>query len=260
MALKTNKPLILLTNDDGYSALGLQKAIELMKPYGEILVVAPVVAMSGMSHAITINTPLRADLVRKEQGVTVYKVNGTPVDCVKLAISQLTDTLPDLLISGINHGSNSAISVLYSGTMGAAIEGSLNGMPSIGLSLDDHSPNADFSVTVKHSVPIVEHVLKNGLPKFTALNVNFPVCTEEEFKGIQVCRQTQGLWDEEFVKRKDPFGKDYYWMTGTFCNHEPNELHTDMWAVDNNYAGVVPVTPDFTNYEAINDLKKIQNN
>lgn len=253
--MKQDRPLILLTNDDGYYAPGLLSVIDMVMPYGDVLVVAPERAMSGMSHAITINNPLRANVVNKEEGLSIYKVNGTPVDCVKIAINQLTTKLPDLLISGINHGSNSSISIIYSGTMGAAIEGCLNGIPSVGLSLDSHSFDADFTVTVRHSIPIIKHVLKNGLPEHTALNVNFPVCTEEEFKGVKVCRQTKGLWNEDFVKRTDPYGQDYYWMTGEFVNQEPTEADTDMWAVDNNYAAVVPVMPDFTNYKAMSSLE-----
>lgn len=258
--MKNKKPFILLTNDDGYFAPGLLNVIDMVREYGDVLVVAPEKAMSGMSHAITITNPLRASLVKKEENLSIYKVNGTPVDCLKIAIDQLTDKLPDLLISGINHGSNSSISIIYSGTMGAAMEGCLNGIPSIGLSLDSHSFDADFSVVVKHSKPIVEYVLEKGLPPFTALNINFPVCTEEEFKGVRVCRQTKGLWNEDFEKRTDPHGQDYYWMTGAFHNEEPQSTDTDMWAVDNNYAAVVPVMPDFTNYKALSQLEELNKN
>lgn len=254
MADKNTKPFIILTNDDGYLAPGLNKLIELVKPLGEILVVAPEKGASGMSHAITMATPMRIELVEKSENITIYKVNGTPADCVKLALNQLTNRKPDLLISGINHGTNSSISVIYSGTMGGALEGCLNGIPSIGLSLDDHSKNADFSASIKFSLPIITEILRNGLPNNTALNINFPKCSESELKGMKVCRQAKGNWQEEYDKRKDPHGGTYYWLTGHFQNLDNGSNDTDIWALSNNYASIVPVNTDFTNHEAIKTL------
>jgi len=253
---KVQKPLILVTNDDGYFAPGLHNLIDMVKPYGEVLVVAPEVGVSGMSHAITIKTPLRLTLLEKTNGVTFYKLNGTPVDCVKMAINQLVDRKPDILVSGINHGSNSSISVIYSGTMGGAIEGSLNKIPSIGFSLCSHRMDADFSLTKKYSEGIFLQVLKNGLPDYTCLNVNFPVIDESSFKGIKVCRQARGVWKEEYEKRVDPHGGEYYWLTGNFKNNENGSTDTDEWALDHNYASIVPVRTDFTDYE---NLKKLEN-
>lgn len=259
--MKNIKPLILVTNDDGYLAPGLEALISLVKPFGDILVVAPEKGSSGMAHAITISTPLRLSKVSQNENVSIYKVNGTPADCVKLAINQLIKDKPTMLVSGINHGSNTSISVLYSGTMGGAIEGCLNGIPSIGLSLDNHSHNADFSLAIKYSKPIIEKVLKEKLPDNICLNVNFPICSESEFKGIKVCRQANGVWREEYDKRVDPHGGTYFWLTGRFESHENGSTDTDDWAILNNYASIVPVSTDLTSYSHLkqmndfNDLK-----
>ncbi len=255
--LKNNSPLILVTNDDGYFAPGLKALVNMVKPYGKVLVVAPEKGVSGMSHAITISQPLRLNLISKDDNVTIYKVNGTPADCVKLAINQLVDKTPDIIVSGINHGSNSSISVIYSGTMGGAIEGCINNIPSLGISLDNHSMNADFSVAIKHSETIFKSVLENGLPEHTCLNINFPVCSENEFKGIKVCRQARGVWKEEYDKRTDPHGGTYYWLTGQFRNNENGSTDTDEWALKNNFASIVPVKSDFTNYEALNKIENL---
>lgn len=250
------RPLILVSNDDGYSAPGLKALIKVVKDYGEVMVVAPDQGASGMSHALTIKSPLRASLVSNEEGIAIYKVNGTPVDCIKLASSQLLDRKPDLIVSGINHGSNSSISIVYSGTMGAAIEGSINNIPAIGFSLCSHDYNANFDLSIKYAQTIVEQVLKNGLPNNTCLNVNFPNIAESEFKGLKVCRQAKGAWKEEFEKRTDPHGGSYYWLTGEFENYENGSTDSDEWALNNNYASIVPVTTDYTNYGAIETLKK----
>ncbi len=256
--MKTNqRPLILVTNDDGYFAPGIHHLIEMVKPYGDIVVVAPETGASGMSHAITIKVPLRLSLHKKEPGLTFYKTNGTPVDCVKLAINQILDRKPDILVSGINHGSNSSISVIYSGTMGAAIEGCLNGIPSIGFSLCSHSMDADFSLVVKYGPSIFEKILANGLPAYTCLNVNFPLVSEVDFKGIKICRQAHGIWKEEYEKRVDPHGGTYYWLTGNFISHENGSTDTDDWALDHNYASIVPVNPDFTDFKSKDLLENL---
>lgn len=251
------KPLIVVTNDDGYLAPGLKAVVDMVKPYGEVLVVAPEKSASGMSHAITISHPMRITLVEKESDLTIYKVNGTPADCIKLALNQLVPRKPDIVVSGINHGTNSSISIIYSGTMGGALEASLNNIPSMGISLDDHSLKADFKLTVKHSELIFKKVLEQGLPEKTSLNINFPVCSESKFKGIKVCRQAKGVWKEEYEKRTDPHGGTYYWLTGYFNSHENGDTDSDIWALENNYASIVPVKTDFTDYEAIKQLNHL---
>jgi 5'-nucleotidase len=254
---KNTKPLILVTNDDGYFAPGLHALIEMVKPYGEVLVVAPEQGMSGMSHAITIKNPLRITLLSKEIGVTIYKLNGTPVDCVKMAINQIADRKPDILVSGINHGSNSSINVVYSGTMGGAIEGCLNGIPSIGFSLCSHSMTADFTLTKKYSEGILKKILEYGLPSGTCLNVNFPVVEEADFRGIKVCRQARGVWKEEYEKRIDPHGGAYYWLTGDFNSNENGSTDTDEWALDNNFATIVPIKVDYTDHDNVKTLQNL---
>jgi 5'-nucleotidase len=246
-----NKPLILVTNDDGYFAPGLAVLIDMVKPYGDVLVVAPEQGVSGMSHAITIKVPLRVVKIKQEENVTIYKLNGTPVDCIKLGLNQLADRRPTMVVSGINHGSNSSISVIYSGTMGGALEGCLNGIPSLGFSLCSHSMSADFSLVKKYGTGIFIDALKNGLPKDTCLNINFPVIAEKDFKGIKVCRQAKGVWKEEYEKRIDPHGGEYYWLTGNFHNHENGNTDTDEWALNHNFASIVPVKTDFTDYETL---------
>jgi 5'-nucleotidase len=250
------RKLILISNDDGIDARGLKSLIEMVKPFGDIFVVAPEQGQSGMSHSISLLEPLRTITVNSSDGVEIVSVKGTPVDCVKLALNQLLPRNPDLMVSGINHGSNSAISVIYSGTMGAAIESSLYGIPSIGFSVLDHKKTADFSIAIKYGRKVVEDVLENGLPEQVALNVNFPVVSEADFKGFKICKQTTGVWKEEFIKRTDPYGGDYYWLTGDFNNFEPNNEESDEWALNHNYASIVPVKIDFTEYKTINELKK----
>lgn len=249
------KPLILITNDDGYFAPGLKALIDMVKSFGELLVIAPEQGVSGMSHAITIKVPLRATKIKNEDDFTFYKVNGTPADCVKLGLNQLTTQVPDLILSGINHGANSSISIVYSGTMGGAIEGNLNDIPAIGLSLCSHSLSADFSLVKKHCASIIKNAIEKGLPNNTCLNINFPDISESDFKGIKVCRQAKGVWREEYEKRTDPHGGTYYWLTGAFENQENGSTDTDVWALANNYASIVPVKTDFTDYNSLEKLK-----
>jgi 5'-nucleotidase len=246
--------LILVTNDDGIRANGLSALIEAVEPFGEVMVVAPVESQSGMSQAITVKHPLR---VKKEQlnGFMSYVVNGTPTDCVKLAINKLLPRKPDLLVSGINHGSNSSTSVLYSGTLGAALEGSLNEIPSIGFSLMSYNPDANLDIAKTYARKISQLVLENGLPLHTCLNVNIPALPGDELKGIKVCRQTIGFWQEEFDQRTDPSGREYYWLTGEYFNTEPHAEDTDEWALKNNYIAVVPLTIDLTSYQTLNIIK-----
>ena len=252
--------LILVTNDDGYNARGLEAAIAVARPFGRVVAVAPETTQSGMSQAITMYKPLFLNKRREEEGVTVYSFSGTPVDCVKMAFDHLLrDERIDLVISGINHGSNSAINVLYSGTMGAAIEGSFYGCPSVGLSLTDHDPEADFEAAIACGRQIVGPLLEAGeavgLP--CCLNVNIPVGRPEELRGIRLCRQNRGFWREEFYRREDPHGRAYFWLTGEFVNEEPEAEDTDEWALAHGYASVVPVQVDLTDYGKLERLKTI---
>jgi 5'/3'-nucleotidase len=253
------KPLILVSNDDGVNAKGLHELIDIVKDLGEVIVVAPEKGESGMSHAISIKMPLRLNKVSEKDNVTIYSVPGTPVDCVKLALNKVVERKPDIVVSGINHGSNASISVIYSGTMGAAIEGCLNRIPSVGFSLTSHHPDADFSTSRKYIKKIVLETLQNSLPDGVCLNVNFPANGEVDYKGIKVCRQTKGVWKEEYEKRVDPHKQTYYWLTGSFNNFEPEAEDTDEWALENNYAAVVPIQVDFTAFDTIKTLKNLEN-
>lgn len=250
------RKLILVSNDDGVNARGLASLIEMVKPYGDVLVVAPETGQSGMSHSISSSSPLRIQTVEEKPGLTIYAVSGTPVDCVKLAVNHLLPRVPDLMVSGINHGSNAAINVVYSGTMGAAIEASFHEIPAIGFSVDDHSKDADFSLVLEYGPRLIEQILLNGLPKQVSLNVNFPVVEKKDFKGYKICRQTAGVWKEGFDRRTDPFGREYFWYTGKFYNFEPHDDCTDEWAMRNNYAAVVPIRADFTEHNLIDSMKK----
>jgi 5'-nucleotidase len=253
--------LILVCNDDGIHAPGIEALIETVKPFGKVLVVAPSEGQSGMSHAITIKVPLRIHRVKNEEETNVqrYVCSGTPVDCVKLAISRIAERKPDLIVSGINHGGNSSASIVYSGTMAAAMEGCVNGIPSIGFSLLDVSREADFTAVKKIAHEIIEKILASPLDPGVCLNVNVPQLPHSAIKGIKICRQTKGLWIEEFDKRTDPNRKDYYWLTGLFQNLEPNATDTDEWALTNNYVSIVPVKIDLTSYETMDKIKPWEN-
>lgn len=249
----SGKPYILVTNDDGIHAKGLKELIEVVRLFGDVVVIASEISQSGKSSAITVDYPLRASLFSEEKGLQFYKCNGTPVDCVKLGFNQLLDKKPDYVVSGINHGSNSSISVIYSGTVGAAIEGSLHGVPSIAFSLCDHNPDADFSKAKIYCAKIFQLVTENNLPEFTCLNVNIPAGKP---KGIRMARQVKGKWVEELEKKKDPHNREYYWLSGYFQNYENGAADSDMYALDNNYVSIVPVNVDMTCYETLEHLKK----
>ena len=250
------KPLILVVNDDGINAPGIQSLISYVKDFGEVIVVAPDKAQSGMGHAITINSTLRLNKHENTLGVEAYSCTGTPVDCVKFGTKVIAAGRKiDLVVSGINHGTNSSINVIYSGTMSAAVEGSVEGVPSIGFSLGDHSIDADFSACEDVVKSIVNEVLNSQGFKGYALNVNIPNVPKEELKGIKVCRQAKAYWDEKFEERKDPYGGSYYWLTGEFIYQDEGE-DTDIWAIQNNYVSVVPTKFDLTEYDAIDTLKK----
>lgn len=250
------RPLILITNDDGINAPGIRTLINVMKEIGEIVVVAPDSPQSGMGHAITINSTLHSSLVsQKDSKIIEYSCSGTPADCVKLAINELMPRKPDICVSGINHGSNSSINVIYSGTMSAAIEAGIEGIPAIGFSLLDYSWNADFSQSTEFIKKITTNALKYGIPKGVVLNVNIPSVISAEIKGVKICRQAKAYWIEEFDKRTNPLGQEYYWLTGKFIN-EDLSTDTDEWALNNNYISIVPVEFDLTAYHFIDNLKK----
>lgn len=251
-----SKPLILVSNDDGITSKGIRVLVSVMKKLGDVVVVAPDSPQSGMGHAITIGETLRLYEEDIFEDVLAYKSSGTPADCVKLAKHYvLKDRTPDLVVSGINHGSNTSISVLYSGTMSAAIEGALEGYPSIGFSLCDFSSKADFSHVEEWVEKIARQVLENGIPKGVALNVNFPPKRNESIKGIKVCRQADAKWQEEFAERYDPTGRKYFWMAGNFVNFDKGE-DNDEWAIANNYISIVPCQYDLTAYHAISQINK----
>ncbi len=254
--MNEERPFFLIVNDDGYRAGGLQALIEAARPYGDLLVVAPIEGQSGMSHAITVKEPLRVEKYIEEPGLTKYICNGTPVDCVKIALNKLIDRHPDLLLTGINHGANSSASVLYSGTMAAAIEGCMYCIPAMGFSLLDHSPRADFSPYTNYIQELISNILCNGLREGTCLNINIPNVPVSEIKGTRVCRQARGYWQEEFEHRIDPNNREYYWLTGDFFNEEPQATDTDEWALKNNYISIVPVQIDLTCYKSMKKLKE----
>lgn len=250
----SKKPLILITNDDGITAPGIRTLIEVMKTIGDVVVVAPDSPQSAMGHAITVNSTLFVEKVKVDDGTQLeYSCSGTPADCVKLAVNQILDRKPDLCVSGINHGSNSSINVIYSGTMSAAIEAGIEGIPAIGFSLLDYSWNANFEATKTYVKTIAENVLKEGLSKDVVLNVNIPNLSKQELKGIKICRQARAYWEEEFDKRKNPHGREYYWLTGKFVNLDHGE-DTDEWALQNGYVSVVPVQFDLTAHHSIQTL------
>jgi len=253
----SRKPTILVTNDDGITAPGIRMLVETMKKFGNVIVVAPDSPQSAMGHAITINKPLRLDKVDVFEGVDSWQCSGTPVDCVKLAVNKILHRKPDLCVSGINHGSNSSINVIYSGTMSAAIAGAIEGIPSIGFSLLDFSLQADFRPSAKIIEKVVKNVLKIGLPEGTLLNVNIPKLPISKIKGIRVCRQANAKWKEEFDERNDPHGRKYFWLTGKFINFDTG-IDTDEWALENGYASVVPVHFDFTAHHAIPHLNSVK--
>ena len=243
---------ILITNDDGIAAPGIKALTEVMHELGEIYIIAPDSAQSGMGHAITINSTLELKHIPGFLGTeNAYSCTGTPVDCVKTGVHEVMKTRPNLCVSGINHGSNSSINVIYSGTMSAAVEGGIEGIPSIGFSLCNYSWDANFENIKPFIKKIALEVLEKGLPEGVILNVNFP--KTDNIKGIKICRQAKAAWEEEFDKRTNPMGKEYYWLTGKFVNHDNGE-DTDEWALANDYISIVPVHFDLTAYHAIQQL------
>lgn len=253
-----NKPLILVTNDDGITAPGIRKLMEIAKQLGEIVVVAPDSPQSGQGHAITIERPLRLKKVHIFDDVSSWECSGTPVDCVKLAKNVLLkDRKIDLCVSGINHGSNSSLNIIYSGTMSAAMEAAVENIPSVGFSLLDYSFDADFDQAEPYIRQIMEYVLQNRFEPYTLLNVNIPKLSKDEIQGVRVCRQAKARWIEDYMEAKDPRGQSYYWLTGKFVN-EDEGVDTDVFALENGYISVVPAQYDLTFYEQINNFKQLE--
>lgn len=245
-----DRPVILVTNDDGITAPGLRSLVEAVKDLGRITIVAPDKPQSGMGHAITIDSPLRLHKVDLFEGIDAYECSGTPVDCVKLAKDKLLKDGIDLCVSGINHGANSSINVIYSGTMSAAVEAALEGVNAIGFSLLDYAYDADFTAAKKYAKIISNQVLKHGLPPATLLNVNIPKLPPGDIRGMKICRQADAHWQEDYDKRQDPRGRFYYWVTGKFVVKDKGN-DTDEWALRNGYVSVVPTQFDMTAHHAI---------
>lgn len=246
--------LILVVNDDGVTAPGIKALANAVAGLGKVVVVAPDSPQSGMGHAITIGSPLRLEKVNVIDNIESYQCSGTPVDCVKLAVDKVLHRKPDLCVSGINHGSNSSINVIYSGTMSAAMEAAIEGVPAVGFSLLDYDFDADFSASAHYAKIIAGKILENGLPHNSLLNVNIPKLKLEDIKGMKVCRQSIAKWVEEFDERRDPRGKKYFWLTGKFENNDQGN-DTDEWALANGYVSVVPVQFDLTAHQHINQIK-----
>jgi 5'-nucleotidase len=252
---KSALPVILITNDDGIMAPGIFNLVEAVKDLGKVVVVAPDKPQSGMGHAITIGLPLRLHPVTIFEGVEAWQCSGTPVDCVKLAVDKVLHRKPDICLSGINHGANHSINVIYSGTMSAAVEAAIESIPSAGFSLLDHSVEADFTGARKYARLIVQQMLRTKLDKHTVLNVNIPAVPAELIKGVRICKQAYAKYEEDFVERSDPNGKKYFWLTGEFVNFDKGR-DADVWALEHNYVSVVPVQFDLTNYVLKAKLEK----
>ncbi len=248
------KPLILISNDDGYLAKGINSLVEMLSDIADILVCAPEDARSGYSTAFSATIPLRLKKRYEKDGVQIWSCNGTPVDCTKLALSELCPRRPDVIIGGINHGDNASVNSHYSGTMGVTKEGCMKYIPSLAFSLCDFREDANFEPLRGVIRQIVSKVLKEGLPLGVCLNVNFPLI--EEFKGIRVCRMAKGTWGNEVHKHRHPRGYDYYWLVGNYTNDEPEADDTDNWALSHGYIAITPTTIDVTSYEAMDSIRK----
>ncbi|MBQ9651829.1 MAG: 5'/3'-nucleotidase SurE [Prevotella sp.] len=252
--MKNKRPLILISNDDGYRARGIRCLVEMVKDFGDVIVCAPNSGRSGSSCAFTVTDSLRLIKRGEEPGVEVWSCTGTPVDCVKIALAELCPRKPDLVIGGINHGDNASVNTHYSGTMGVTMEGCMKYIPSIAFSVCDHRAEADFEPLRPYVREIVDRVLAEGLPRGICLNVNFPVV--EKYAGVRVCRMAFGTWGNEIDKRHHPRGHDYYWMVGEYTNDEPEAEDTDNWALTHGYVAITPTTMDVTAYEVIEEMKK----
>ena len=251
--MEYQRPLILISNDDGVVAKGIGELIKFLRPLGEIVVMAPDAPRSGSACALTVTEPIRYQLVRKDVGLTVYKCSGTPADCIKLAFHTVLDRKPDLVVGGINHGDNASVNTHYSGTMGVTLEGCMKYIPSVAFSLCDHSDDADFTPMSDIVKKITKQVLAEGLPTGVCLNVNFPL--GDSYKGVRICRMARGTWGNEVVKCRHPRGYDYYWMTGEYTNDESEAEDTDNYALTHGYVAVTPTRIDVTAYEFFEQIK-----
>ena len=255
------RPLILISNDDGYEAKGINSLIEMVRPLADIIVCAPEGARSGMACAFSATEPLTLTKRREERGETgsveVWSCSGTPVDCVKMALHELCPRKPDLILGGINHGDNGSVNTHYSGTMGVVMEGCMKYISSVAFSLCDHRADADFSPLAPYVRQITERVLCEGLPKGVCLNVNFPVIDKPQtYKGVRICRMAFGTWGNELRKCSHPRGYDYWWMVGSYTNDEPEADDTDNWALQHGYVAITPTRIDVTAYEAMDLLRQ----
>jgi 5'-nucleotidase len=252
-----DEKLILVVNDDGITAPGIKALVQAVMHLGKVVVVAPDKPQSGMGHAITIGNPLRLQKVEQFVGIESYQCSGTPVDCVKLAVDKVFHRKPDLCVSGINHGSNSSINIIYSGTMSAAMEAAIEGIPAIGFSLLDYSFEANFEAAQKIASTLAQKMLSQPWPVGTLWNVNIPKLGFNKIKGIKACRQAKAKWEEEYDERADPSNKKYYWMTGKFINQEATATDTDESALAMDYVSLVPVQFDLTNYEQLKNIQSL---
>lgn len=257
--MKIKKPLILISNDDGFQAKGINVLIDTLRDIADLLVCAPDSGRSGYGCAFSVFNPLHLKLRRKEKGLEVWSCDGTPVDCVKLALDQLcTKRKPDMVIGGINHGDNASVNTHYSGTMGVAMEGAMKYIPSVAFSLCDHAEDADFDPLLPYIRHITQKVLEEGLPEGVCLNVNFPVA--KKFKGVKVCRMAKGTWGNECVRSIHPRGSEYFWMVGSYVNDEPKAKDTDNWALTHGYVAITPTRVDVTAYETMEKIKQWTDN
>lgn len=253
-------PLILISNDDGYLAKGIRQLVDMVKTMGNVVVCAPEGPRSGFACAFSATTPLRLTLREEQEGIQIWSCNGTPVDCVKMALSEILTRKPDLVLGGINHGDNGSVNTHYSGTMGVVMEGCMKGIPSVAYSLCDHADDADFEPLRPYVERYTRQVLAEGLPQGVCLNINFPLlksdeCPQQSYKGVRLCRMAKGTWYNEITKCHHPRGYDYYWMVGHYRNDEPDAEDTDNWALQHGYVAITPTRMDVTAYEAMNSLK-----
>ena len=254
--MNEQRPLILISNDDGYQAKGINQLVDMVRPLADVVVCAPDSARSGFSCAFSATTPLTLTLRHKEEGLQVWSSNGTPVDCVKLALHELVPRQPDLVLGGINHGDNGSVNTHYSGTMGVVMEGCMKYIPSVAYSLCDHSEDADFEPLRPFVEKFTRQVLEQGLPQGVCLNINFPLLGKgEQFRGVRVCRMAHGTWDNEITRCHHPRGYDYFWMIGHYQNDEPEADDTDNWALQHGYVAVTPTRMDVTAYEVLDRMK-----
>jgi 5'-nucleotidase len=253
--MEIKRPLLLISNDDGYLAKGINCLVEMLSDLGDIIVCAPEDARSGFSCAFSATVPLRLQCRAQRPGVEIWSCTGTPVDCVKMALAEIVPRMPDLVIGGINHGDNASVNAHYSGTMGVTLEGCMKYIPSVAFSLCDHRENADFEPLCPLIREITQRVLREGLPLGVCLNVNFPLLEDRGYKGVRVCRMAKGTWGQEVTKCHHPRGYDYWWMVGSYTNDEPEAEDTDNWALTHGYVAITPTQIDITAYQAMDKIK-----